>query len=186
MKWALTGLILFSQYTYASKVDDLSFLFYKNKLSSNSKSLNFGEQCHPRPGATSCVKVVCANLPTYLCDESDEIREVTTMCKGNFGGDCLTSIFKKLPKHQYDSMSEMEEMTTQCRNVYGATCFDFVASKLPSYQLDDKAEVFQVLNQCQSVNYDTVDCASFTCSKLPSYQCDEASEVLDILNSCGR
>lgn len=187
MRWALLGSLLFSNYLQASTLDDLSFLFYKNKISSSiSKSLSDNEQCYPSPGSSSCVKVVCSNIPSYQCDEADEIREVTTMCKGNFGGDCLTGVFKKLPKYQYDELSEMADIATQCRNVYGSVCFDFVASKIPSYQLDERDEVIQVLNQCKGVYYDTIDCARFACSKLPSFKCDEADEILDVLNSCGR
>lgn len=186
MRWALLGSLLFSQYIYAASIDDLSFIFYKNKVSSSSKSLNDNDQCYPRPDSSSCAQVVCANLPSHECDEVEEIRQVTSMCKGNFGGQCLTGVFKKLPNYQYDELDEISEIATQCRNVYGSVCFDFFASKLPSYQLDEKDEVFQVLNECRSVYYDAIDCARFTCSKLPSYKCDEADEILEVLNSCGR
>lgn len=186
MRWALLATLFLSQHLQASTLDDLSFLFYKNKISSISNSKSGNDLCYPRPDSISCVKVICNNLPTFKCDDADEIREVTTMCKGNFGGDCLAGVFKKLPKYQYDDLSEMAEIAIQCRNVYGPVCFDFVASKIPSYQLDERDEVIQVLSQCRGVYYDTIDCARFACSKLPSYGCDEADEILDVLNSCGR
>src|SRR6218665_2007892 len=111
MKWLMLSLTLFSQSLYASSVtDELAFLFYKERIETNSKSFEGDDQCYPRPDASSCAKVVCANLPSYLCDSADEIKQVTSMCKGNFGGACVASVIKKLPSYQSDSLDEMKDI----------------------------------------------------------------------------
>ena len=187
MKWLILFFVFFSTQTLfaSSEADNLAFLFYKNKITTLDKSLEGDDQCYPRPDASSCAKVVCANLPAYQCDSADEIRQVTNMCKGNFGGGCVSSVIKKLPTYQTDSLYEMKDIAGYCSGVYGSGCFDFFASKLPAYQLDSRDEVFEVLTQCKNASYDVIDCAVFTCGKLPSYQCDSREELISILKSCG-
>ncbi len=186
MKWLILSLVLSSQALFASsEVDQLSFLYYKNKINSFEKGIEGEDQCYPHPDSSSCAKVVCANLPSYMCDSADEIKQVTTMCKGNFGGECVARIIKQLPSYQSDSLDEMKDITNQCSGVFGSRCFDFFANKLPAYQLDSRDEVFEVLGQCKNASYDVVDCAVFTCDKLPSYQCDSRDELINVLKSCG-
>lgn len=186
MKWLILSLVLSSQALFASsEVDQLSFLYYKNKLNDFEKSIEGEDQCYPRPDSSSCAKVICGKLPSYMCDSPDEIKQVTTMCRGNYGGDCVARVIKQLPSYQSDSLDEMKDIANQCSGVVGSRCFDFLASKLPAYQLDNRDEVFEILGQCKNASYDVVDCAVFTCDKLPSYQCDSRDELINVLKSCG-
>lgn len=186
MKWVLLITLFVTQSSYAKSIDNLAFLFYKNKINSSSnKSLKNVDQCENRPDSSSCAKVICSSLPPYKCDDTDEIKEVVNACKGNINGGCIQVVVSKLPPYKADDLDELKEIALQCKDVHGSGCINIYATHLPSYKIDDKDEIFSYLNVCKSASYDVVECATFTCSKLPSYKCDDADEISDIIKSCG-
>ena len=185
MKWFLFLTLFSSQSLYASSADPLAFLFYQNKISFQGKSFQSDEQCHPQPGSTSCVEVICSKLPSYECDSPSEIATFAAACRGNINGDCVSAVIKALPSYESDSSSEMTDIAKQCSQVYGSSCLNIFKNKLPSYEYDTKNEIYEILSHCGGASYDAIECTKFTCNKLPSYECDSKSEIYQILKSCG-
>lgn len=187
MKWLILFLLSTSLFAVENSktAPQLATEFYTQLLNSSSNK-HSDDQCYPIPDRGSCVKEFCSRMPSWGCDDAEEIQNVTRACSGNYGNKCLANACNKLPTFQRDDFNELSEIAGACRNVFGSECFDFIASKVPSYQVDDRQEVVSVLNQCRSVSAEIMECTKYTCGRLASYACDEVVEIGSVMRNCGR
>lgn len=187
MKSVLLFVTLFSQSLFASSLSDLSFLYYKNHLSSQEKSLSISNpgECHPGQRPVSCMRAVCEKLDADECDDNHEIQKVVEMCKGNVNGECFQSATRRLEKSDIDDMYEAQKVAVACREIQGSSCIDLFINKLDTNDVDDDYEVLKIIPQCKGVSDEVADCAAFSCSKMSASNCDDDYEIVKVLKSCG-
>ena len=84
-----------------AKIDQLTNQFFLG-MKSNLKDFNPNQplppNCYPPGGnVQACVSTVCGFMPSYNCDDQQEILNVAQMCRGNWDGSCVKSACSHLP-----------------------------------------------------------------------------------------
>lgn len=135
--------------------------------------------CEDEPEGESCLNTVCAKLPSYKCDDQDEIGSVLEACRGS-NASCVTEVCEKLPSYKCDDLDELSVVARSCKRV-GRNCIKSFCSRMPSYKCDDLDEMEAVAVTCQHTSGSCIDAV---CARLPSYKCDDYDELKAVALQC--
>ncbi len=103
------------------------------------------EQCYPK---NDCVDVVCENLGSLGCDDSNEVDEVLRMCRGQYDGDCIRVSCRLLGSFDCDDRREVSDIAGWCVGNRGGYCVESVCERLGSFGCDDPHEIKSVAQKC--------------------------------------
>jgi hypothetical protein len=187
MKLVLTvALLLLSLSAFSKTVSkkQLAAEYFLNLANASSVQSFTHDQCYPRPDTSSCVKTVCDKLGPFGCDDQSEIKNVASMCSGNWGGECVQTTCGSLSSFDCDDLSELKEIALSCSQVFGNSCSRFFTKRLSTFEHDDRSEMVKINTQCKNVSPEIIDCAQYVCSKQSSFACDDFNELSDTIKSC--
>lgn len=166
-----------TQFNYLSAV-------LNNETEIDLKNPPLPDRCLPPDDTSSCIKSVCARMPSYKCDDINELQDVAKVCKNNFNGQCVDFSCNKLASFNCDDLPEVGLIASSCQQVYGNSCQALFISKLSSFEYDSVDEWVSINTSCRFATSDAVKCVEYTCSRISGHKCDDLDEVRGILNSC--
>lgn len=155
-----------------------------NQTEIDLKNPPLPDRCLPPEDTSSCIKSVCARMPSYKCDDLSELQEAAKVCKNNYNGQCVDFSCSKMAGYNCDDLAEVGLVASSCQHVYGNACQALFVSKLASYEYDSVDEWVAINTSCRYATADAVKCVDYTCSRLSGHKCDDLDEVRDILNAC--
>ena len=169
-----------------AKIKSLAADFYFRKSiksqTAQSRSLTpLPPVCEPQPTVGACVDAACKHLPSYACDDMNEIREISAACANNRAGQCVDTACSHMPSYNCDDRSEIIEIAKACSGSEGS-CLAAACKHMPSYNCDDRSEIVDLAKNCAGL----VDggCVDSVCAKMPSYSCDDTSEIKQVIQAC--
>ena len=187
MKLIFILFTLFLSLSVSSKTlskEQLVSQFYKNLLTPTLLKATPPNRCEPRPDVGSCIKAVCDKLSPFGCDDESELKNVASICRGNFNGDCINTTCASLSPFDCDEIDELTNIARSCSQTYSNDCSKFFTSHLSVFDHDDLPEILNINNQCKNVSPEEANCAQYLCNKLSQSSCDTIAKLTDILQSC--
>lgn len=161
MKFVAIMILLCSSLSFAKaeKVDTLAAEFFSaqyqtRKVTVKATSLkgllsfkkNSCDPDQPTGDKKACVDYVCSKMPSYNCDEADELKEIAQSCRA-VKSDCIDTICKKMPSYNCDEGSELTAIAAACRGT-DSSCITDVCSRVPSYNCDEPSELIAIAESC--------------------------------------
>lgn len=132
---------------------------------------------------SNCLQTACSLMPSYKCDEPEELRAVARMCKQVRGGACIKDACSRLPSYKCDQLEEIDSVARLCSNL-PFKAIDTACSFLSAHRCNDLRDLQAVGQVFQNTTYQTLRCLKYTCSQFPSYRCDELRELATVVDIC--
>lgn len=101
--------------------------------------------CRPN---NDCVKVACANVGRFECDETDELAQIAKACRGNWGGECVLTAKKYLGRFEVDRLEDMVTLLESCKGVYNFECVDYTCQRVGRFGCDNLEEIAKINQMC--------------------------------------
>ena len=103
------------------------------------------------PAIMPCFKAACQELPSYKCDQLDEMKQILSSCQGNYGDLCLKHSFKYLSSYKYDDLTEMSALAASCQGVKEVECIDLLCSEVGAFGCNDLEEMVNINRSCAAL-----------------------------------
>ncbi len=109
------------------------------------KNIPRDPNCRP---SNDCLKVACANVGRFECDDAHEIDQISRACRGNWGGECVLTAKKYLGRFEVDRLEDMVSLLESCKGVYNLDCVDYTCQRVGRFGCDTLEEIAKINQMC--------------------------------------